>query len=76
MTGRTFSQRMQKTLAAVALGGVLFQLSGCDPEVRSTLLSGLEQTSQSLSSALITAFFQSLQTDDTSGSSSLTTGQQ
>lgn len=55
-----------------AIGGSAFQLSGCDPAVRATLLTGLQTTTQSLSTALITALFLGLQNDD-SGSSGLTT---
>jgi hypothetical protein len=57
-----------RTLMALAVGGSAFQLSGCDPAVRSTLLTGLEATTQTLSTALITAFFQTLDdSDDSSG---------
>jgi len=60
-------------MMALAIGGSAFQLSGCDPAVRDTLISGLESTTQGLSSALISALFISLQSDDQSGSS-LTSG--
>jgi hypothetical protein len=56
----------------LAVGGSAFQLSGCDPAVRSTLLDGLMTTTNSLSTALISAFFLSLEDDD-AGSSDLTT---
>jgi hypothetical protein len=49
------------------MGGSVFALSGCDPAVRSTLLAGLETTTQSLSSALIQAYFLSLASNDGSG---------
>lgn len=56
-----------------AIGGSAFQLSGCDPAVRSTLLTGLETTTQSLSTALISALFLGLQNNDSSdGGGSLT----
>jgi hypothetical protein len=58
---------------ALAVGGSAFQLSGCDPAVRSTLLEGLETTTTSLSTALISAFFLSLQDDDAGGSDLTTT---
>ena len=48
----------------LAMGGSAFQMSGCDPIVRSTLLDGLEATSTALSNALISAFFQSLDDGD------------
>ena len=60
-----------RTMTTVLVGGSVFQLSGCDPTVRATLLDGLETTTSSLSSALISAFFLSLQDD--SGNGSLTT---
>ena len=72
MKKRTLRERLTRLGMAAAIGGSAFQLSGCDPAVRDTLLIGLETTTQSLSSALISAFFLSL--DDDSGSSgSLTT---
>lgn len=57
---------------ALAVGGSAFQLSGCDAEVRSTLISGLEATTLGLTTTLVTAFFQGL--DDSSGSGGLTGG--
>ncbi len=65
-------QRVVRLTMALAVGGSAFQLSGCDPAVRSTVLTGLETTTQSLTSTLISAFFLTLE-DDTSSSSSLTT---
>ena len=56
---------------ALAVGGSAFQLSGCDPAVRSTLLEGLQTTTSSLSTALISAFFLSLE-DDAAADSNLT----
>ncbi len=64
-------QRVLRFVAALAVGGSAFQLSGCDPDVRATMLTGLQATTQTLSGALITAFFQSL--EDDSGSSLTTT---
>jgi hypothetical protein len=55
---------MLRKLTALAVGGSAFQLSGCDPAVRATLLEGLESTTSSLSTALISAFFLSLQDDE------------
>ncbi|MGB2986945.1 MAG: hypothetical protein WBE26_13820 [Phycisphaerae bacterium] len=73
MTKRSFRARFMRAAMAVAIGGSAFQLSGCDPEVRSTLLTGLETTTQSLSTALITAYFLSLEDDDASSGVSTTT---
>ena len=68
MMKRSRRQRFMRFVTALAVGGSAFQLSGCDPDVRSTLLTGLETTSQSLSTALITAFFQTLDDSDSGGS--------
>ena len=68
MTKRSFRQRFIRTAMAVAVGGSAFQLSGCDPAVRGTILAGLESTTQTLSSALITAVFLGIQDDDGSSS--------
>ena len=73
MTGKSIRQRMIRFTCALAIGGTAFQLSGCDPQVRSTLLLGLETTTQSLTGALITAFFQTLDDDATTGATGLTT---
>ncbi len=63
MSKRRPGTRFVRTLMALALGGSALQLSGCDPNVRAALLGGLQQTTQSLSTALISAFFLSLQGD-------------
>lgn len=73
MTKRSLRQRLVRAVMALALGGSAFQLSGCDPAVRDTLLTGLETTTQSLSSALISAFFLSMQDGDGSIDSLTTT---
>jgi len=68
--------RLIGMIASLAVGGSALQLSGCDPQVRSTLLDGLQTTTTSLSDALITAFFLSLADDSTTtttGGGGLTT---
>lgn len=78
MARRTLVQRTMRWTALLAVGGSAFQLSGCDPAVRGSLVTGLEQTTQSLSSALIAAFFLTLEDDtDAAGTTgtSLTSGQ-
>lgn len=65
--------RWTRWVAAAALGGSAFQLSGCDPRVRDTILTGLEDTTQSLSEALISAFFITLD-DENDPSNGGTTG--
>ena len=67
MMKRSFRQRAMRTLMALAIGGSAFQLSGCDPAVRDTLLTGLESTTQTLSTALISAFFLTLEDDGSDG---------
>lgn len=64
MANRRRGKRLIRALMVLSLGGSAFQLSGCDPEVRTALLDGLEQTSQALSTALISAFFLGLQSDN------------
>lgn len=73
MATRSVRTRLLRTAMALALGGSAFQLSGCDPAVRSTLLDGLETTTSSLSSALISAFFLSLQDNSSTTGTGLTT---
>ena len=60
MTKRSYRRRIMRAVAALAVGGSAFQLSGCDTAVRQTILTGLQTTSTTLSASLITAFFQSL----------------
>ena len=67
MTKRSFPKRCLKTAMALAVGGSAFQLSGCDPNVRQTVIDGLQSTTIGLSAALITAFFQTLEDDATTG---------
>ena len=64
MGNRTLRMRFLRLMTAVAVGGSAFQLSGCDPSVRATLLTGLADTTTSLADALINAFFTNLQDDD------------
>jgi len=67
MTRRGWRVKLVRTVTALALGGSAFQLGGCDPNVRGTLLGGLETTSQTLAGSLISAFFLSLANDATDG---------
>lgn len=61
----TLKKRFLRAFVAVAVGGSAFQFSGCDPNVRGALLTGLENTTGTLADALITAFFLSLSNDGT-----------
>lgn len=70
MNKRSLWMRTMRATTILAMGGSAFQLSGCDADVRATILTGLQQTTAGLSTTLITAFFQSLADDDeTSGTS-------
>jgi hypothetical protein len=60
--------RLVRWVMTAAVGGSAFQLSGCDPAVRSTVLDGLEATTTSLTNALISAFFISLEDEGSSTS--------
>jgi len=51
--------RGRKWLLTAASGG-LFVLSGCDPEVRDSVLSGVESASTTLITTFISAFFKSV----------------
>jgi len=74
MMKRNRWNRIVRTAMTMAVGGSAFALSGCDPDVRTTLLTGLAQTSTGLTTALITAFFQGLNNDNgtTSGGNTTT----
>jgi hypothetical protein len=61
MLNRTVRARILRAMAVLAVGGSSYQLSGCAPAVRDELVGGLEATSQGVASALISAFFLSLQ---------------
>ena len=67
MRNRTRGRRLIRAMMAMAVGGSAFQLSGCDPNVRSALLQGLSSTTNTLADALIAAFFISLQSDNGTG---------
>ena len=73
MARRGIRQRMMRAAAAILVGGSVFQLGGCDPLVRTTLLTGLESTTGTLAQTFVTAFFVSLQEDELSGGGLTTT---
>ena len=68
MARRRLRQRMMRSAMAILLGGSVLQLGSCDPVVRSTLLTGLESTTSTLAQTFVTAFFASLNDDETSDS--------
>ncbi|MEP0848159.1 MAG: hypothetical protein HRF50_15220 [Phycisphaerae bacterium] len=49
---------------SLAAGGTAFVLEGCDPNVRDTVLGGVEGATTSLISTFIAAFFQSLAAEE------------
>lgn len=55
--------RGRKWLLTTAAGG-LFVLSGCDPDVRDTILSGVESATTTLITTFIKAFFESVLSPD------------
>lgn len=76
MGNRRIRQRTLRYVMAIALGGSVFQLGSCDPTVRSTLIGGLQTTTNALADTLIQVFFTSLAADDGAaggGSGGLTT---
>jgi len=74
MIGRNMNRRFLKLATSLVVGGSLFQLGSCDPTVRATLLTGLEQTTGTLLNTVNSAFFISLQDDQTqTDGSTLTT---
>lgn len=74
MTLSDFRRRSIRVAVTLMVGASTFQLSGCDPAVRNTLLQGLETTTNGLTGALISAFFLGLQDDETTtGGGGLTT---
>jgi len=73
MATRGYKRRFLRLALSLAVGGSVFQLGSCDPAVRATLLTGLEQTTATLLNTVNSAFFISLQDDDETDSTSLTT---
>lgn len=57
---RRIMHRARGRFAALTLGGVV-ALGGCDPDVRDTVLGGVETASTSLLATFVTAFFETLQ---------------
>ena len=74
MAKRGIRKRILRVLAAVAVGGSVFQLGSCDETVRTTLLAGLATTTNALADTLISTFFASL-ADAGGGAGGLTTTQ-
>ncbi|MCZ6653030.1 MAG: hypothetical protein O7D91_08380 [Planctomycetota bacterium] len=71
MRQRKFLKKIMTWMTLVGMGGVSFQLSGCDQSIRSTVLGGLNGATDLLLLSLTSALFQSLdnsgQDDDLTG---------
>ncbi len=71
MRQRKFLKKIMTWMTLVGMGGVSFQLSGCDQSIRSTVLGGLNGATDILLLSLTNALFQSLdnagQDDDLTG---------
>jgi hypothetical protein len=64
---RGFLLRGRIRLLSMVSGGSLLVLSGCDPTVRDTVLSGVEGATTTLITTFIQAFFQSVLAPDEEG---------
>ncbi len=74
MADRSLKRRLVRLAMSLVVGGGICQLGSCDPSVRATLLTGLEQTTGTLLNTINSAFFISLQDDDEdSNAATLTT---
>lgn len=63
--GFSTQRALRKALLLLATGGLALQVaSGCDPTVRTTVLSGF----QGLATSLVTAVFQAISINDSSTS--------
>lgn len=57
-------KNMKKMAALLSAGGSLAVLDTCNPEVRDTVLGGVEAATTGFAATLIQAFFQGLATDE------------
>ena len=64
MNKQSLWMRTVRATTILAIGGSAFQLSGCDPEIRDTLLSGLEATTTEVTATLIAGFFEGWANND------------
>ncbi len=71
MRQRKCLKKIMTWMTLIGMGGVSFQLSGCDQSIRSTVLGGLNGATDLLLLSLTSALFQSLdnsgQDDDLTG---------
>ncbi len=73
-TASTLKRRFVRLALGCMVGGTMFQLGSCDPTVRATLLAGLEQTTATLLNTANAAFYISLQDEEESDTTTLSTG--
>lgn len=73
---RSFLVRVVKSKLIFPLlaGGISLQLSGCDPEVRDSILTGVQTSVTGLVTTMINAVFTSFQNADDTTDTSGTTG--
>ncbi len=73
---RSFLTRVVKSKLIVPLmaGGIALQLGGCDPEVRTSILTGVQSSLTGLVNTVIGAVFTSLENVGSSSSSSGSSG--
>ena len=71
MRQRKFLKKIMTWMTLIGMGGVSFQLSGCDQSIRTTVIGGLNGATDILLLSLTSALFQSLdnsgQDDDLTG---------
>ncbi|MCH8852481.1 MAG: hypothetical protein IID41_07470 [Planctomycetes bacterium] len=60
MRQRKFLKKIMTWMTLIGMGGVSFQLSGCDQSIRSTVLGGLNGATDILLLSLTSALFESL----------------
>jgi len=68
---RNIKLRLNNILLTALSGGMLLQLGTCNPNVRDSVLSGLETTSLTFANVLISTLFDGLGEGGTGGSSLL-----
>lgn len=61
MKSHKWVRTLRRAALPIVVGGAVFQLGGCDPNVRNALLSGLQTTVITLLTTLVNTFFLSLQ---------------
>ncbi len=67
MSIRGIRRKARRAAVMMVVGGSLFQVGSCDPTVRTTLLTGLQVTTEALFDTLVATFFTSLANDNDIG---------